>query len=476
MLNVRPCALRSPLTRAKKPGNQAVPEMRGFLRARTAVVKLLASQAATSLENTGLYRNLEQREAKIRALFDANIIGIFIGNVDGEIFEANDAFLDLVGYNREDLASGGIHRNKLVPPDWSDRNARALAAVKTLGTVEGFEKDYLRKDGSRVPVLIGAALFERDRVVAFVLDLTERKRAEAEARESERRHRETQAQLAHANRVETIGQLTASIAHEVNQPIFATISNAQAALHWLDAEPPNMEEAREALACIVKDGNRAGAVVGRVRALIKGAPRRDERVDINAAVREVIELTRGEAMENAVSVQTDLAEALPPIPGNRVELQQVTLNLILNAIEAMSEMSDGPRDLLITTGKTELGDVLVAVRDTGPGLAPATLQHLFTAFHTTKPNGLGLGLSICRSIVEGRGGRLWASANGTRGAVFQFTLPAHPDGQSDQQTKPTSDPPLRQRLPLKTPTLAPERRSQGRRANRDRGGSSESRK
>ena len=278
-----------------------------------------------------------------------------------------------------------------------------------------------------------------------MLDLTERKRAEAEARESERRHRETQAQLAHANRVATIGQLTASIAHEVNQPIAATVTNAQAALRWLDAEPPNMEEAREALARIVRDGKRAGAVVGRIRTSSRGAPPRDERVDINAAIREVIELTRSEAMKNGVSVQTDLAEGLPPIQGDRVELQQVILNLILNAIEAMSEMSEGPRELLITTGKTELGDVLVAVRDSGPGLAPAALENLFKAFHTTKPNGLGLGLSICRSIVEAHGGRLWASANATRGAVFQFTLPAHPDVQSEQQTKPTSDLPLRQR-------------------------------
>ncbi len=150
-------------------------------------------------------------------------------------------------------------------------------------------------------------------------------------------------------------------------------------------------------------------------------------MDINAAIREVIELTRSEAMKNGVSVQTELAEGLPLVPGDRVELQQVILNLILNAFEAMSEMSEGPRELLITTGKSESGDVLVAVRDSGPGLAPATLEHLFKAFYTTKPNGLGLGLSICRSIIEAHGGRLWASANAPRGAVFQFTLPAQPD-------------------------------------------------
>ena len=171
--------------------------------------------------------------------------------------------------------------------------------------------------------------------------MTERKRAEAEARESERRYRETQTQLAHANRVATMGQLTASIAHEVNQPIAATVTNAQAALRWLGAEPPNLDEVRQALGRIVRDGSRAGAVVGRIRNLIKKAPPSNERVDINAAIREVIELTRSEAMKNGVLVQTELVEGLPPVRGDRVELQQVILNLILNALEAMSEMSEG---------------------------------------------------------------------------------------------------------------------------------------
>jgi C4-dicarboxylate-specific signal transduction histidine kinase len=177
----------------------------------------------------------------------------------------------------------------------------------------------------------------------------------------------------------------------------------------------------------VRDGNRAAAVVQRIRNLSKKAPPRDERVEINGAIREVIELTRSEAMKNGVSAQTELVEGLPLIHGDRVELQQVILNLILNAIEAMSETSEGPRELLITTEKAESGDLLVAVRDSGPGLAPGALENLFKAFHTTKPNGLGLGLSICRSIIEAHGGRLWASANALRGAVFQFTLPAHRD-------------------------------------------------
>jgi len=207
--------------------------------------------------------------------------------------------------------------------------------------------------------------------------LTERKRAEAEARESERRYRETQMQLAHANRVATMGQLTASIAHEVNQPVAATVANAQAGLRWLGAVPPNLDEARQAFGRIVRDGDRAGAVVGRIRSLIKKAPPIDERVDINAAIREVIELTRSEAIKNGVSVQAELGEGLPPVQGDRVELQQVTLNLVLNATEAMSGISEGPGELLITTGKSESGDVLVAVRDSGPGLPPANARASF---------------------------------------------------------------------------------------------------
>ncbi len=236
-----------------------------------------------------------------------------------------------------------------------------------------------------------------------------------------------QMQLAHANRIAAMGQLTASIAHEVNQPIAATVANAQAALRWLGAEPPNLDEVYQALGRIVRDGNRAAAVVGRIRAHIKGEPRRDERVDINAAIREVVEITRSEAMKYGALVQTELVEGLLLVHGDWVELQQVILNLILNALEAMSEMSDGSLELQITADKTESGDVLVAVRDSGPGLVPTTLEHLFKAFHTTKPNGLGLGLSICRSIIESHGGRLWAGANAPRGAVFQFTLPAHRD-------------------------------------------------
>ena len=397
---------------------------RAFASARSAVLKLLASQAATSLENTRLYRNLEHREAKIRGLVDANIIGICVVERDRRILEANDAYLRIIGYDRDDLLSGRISWMDLTPPEWRDRTAQAVSELTTMGAVQPFEKEYIRKDGSRVPVLLGAALIEGTQTVAFVLDLTERKGAEAEARESERRYRELQGEFAHANRVATMGQLTASIAHEVSQPIAAAVTNANTALRWLGARRPNLEEAKRALGRIVENGNRAGEVISRIRALIKKAPPRKDRLAINDAILEVVALTHGEAVKNSVSVRTQLADGLPIIEGDRVQLQQVILNLIVNAVEAMRGQSEAPRELMLSSEKTEPDGVRVAVADSGPGLAPENLERLFDAFYTTKADGTGMGLAICRSIIEAHGGRLWASANEPRGAVFQFTVTA----------------------------------------------------
>jgi C4-dicarboxylate-specific signal transduction histidine kinase len=231
-------------------------------------------------------------------------------------------------------------------------------------------------------------------------------------------------ELGHANRVATMGQLTASIAHEVKQPIGATVTNAQAGLHFIGAPTVDLDEVGQILKDIVRDGNRAGEVISRIHDFIKKAPPRRDRLEINGAIRELIELTRGAAVKNGVSVHAQLADGLPIVQGDRVQLQQVLLNLILNAIEAMSDLVDGARELLISSGPTESGGVLVMVRDSGPGLAPATLERVFDSFYTTKPSGLGMGLSICRSIVGAHGGHLWANANAPRGAVFQFTLPA----------------------------------------------------
>jgi PAS domain S-box-containing protein len=401
-----------------------------FTSDRIAVLELLAAQAAISLENTRLYGDLQEREAKVRRLVDANIIGIYIWDLEGRIIEANEAFLHIVGYSRDDLVSGRMRRTALTPSEWSGADERAVAELRATGSYKAFEKEYFRKDGMRVPVLVGAATFggNQDQGVAFVLDLTERKHAEEDLRESERRHREAQMELAHVNRVATMGQLTASIAHEVNQPIGAAVTFADAGLNWLAAQPPDLEEVRIAFNRIIKAGNQAGEVIGRIRALVKKVPVQKASLDINETILQTIALTRSEMGRHGILLQTELANGLPRIWGDRVQLQQVILNLIMNAIEAMSEVSEGPRELLIGTSVDTPGGVIVAVRDSGPGLKPESLDRLFDPFYTTKPAGMGMGLSICRSITEAHGGRLWATANAPRGAVFQFTL--HQDDAS----------------------------------------------
>jgi PAS domain S-box-containing protein len=500
-------------------------------------------------ENVTLQGDLLARDKKIRRLVDANIVGIIIWEVEGRILEANDEFLRMVGYDREDLTAGRLHRTTLTPPEWRDRDARTVAELKRIGTAQPFEKEYLRKDGSRVPVLIGGAMFEEgtSQGVGFVLDLTERKRAVEALRQSEerfrtlvqfsfdvywetdvqhrfihqefaeslvdapevgseigktrwevpyvepdeeawRKHRETldarlpfrdfelarpapdgskryvsvsglpvfdetgrfvgyrgvgrhiterrraeealhamQAELAHANRVTTMGELSASIAHEVNQPIAATVTNAQAALRWLRAHPPDLDEVRASLSRIVEDGNRAGNVIGGIRAFINKVPPRKDRFDLNEAILEMIALTRSEMLKHGISLQTELAPGLPRVEGDRTQLQQVILNLVVNAIEAMGGIDEGTREFRINTERAAAGGVLVTARDSGPGLDPENVERVFTAFYTTKPKGMGMGLAICRSMVEAHGGRMWASANEPRGAVFQFTLPLQRD-------------------------------------------------
>jgi signal transduction histidine kinase len=239
-----------------------------------------------------------------------------------------------------------------------------------------------------------------------------------------------QLELAHANRVSTMGQLTSSIAHEVSQPISAVAINAGAALNWLRRTPPDLEEARASIEAIVRDAHRSSEVIGQLRALFKKAPPRKEHLDLNEAVNEVIVLTGSEALKNGISVKTQLADGLRPIEGDRVQLQQVLLNLVVNAIQAMATIPDGAGDLLITTAPAGSDSVLVRVADSGPGLDPQMLEHVFDPYYSTKPHGMGMGLAICRSIIEAHSGRLWASANEPSGAVFQFTLPADPGGGS----------------------------------------------
>ena len=260
--------------------------------------------------------------------------------------------------------------------------------------------------------------------IGATLDVEERKRAERALRQEQERLRQLESDLAHMNRLSMMGELAASLAHEIAQPLATARNNARAAMHFLDRSPTDLGEIREALACVVDDADRAGDILDRIRDHIKKAPPRKDRVDLNKAITDVIALAQGAIFKNRVTVETYFTEGLSDIRLDRVQLQQVVLNLILNAVEAMSSIAEGARELSITTKQYEAGDVLVAVRDSGPGIDPGCLARVFDAFYTTKSSGVGMGLSICRSIIDAHGGRLWAEPTEPRGVVFQFTLPS----------------------------------------------------
>jgi len=397
-----------------------------------AVLKLLASQGATSLENTRLYRDLAEREARIRRLVDANVIGIVIFEFEGRILDANDAFLATVGYGREDLIAGRLNWNDLTPPEWRDRDERHwMPQLKVNGTLQPFEKEYFRKDGSRVPVLIGAAAFEEtgNRGVAYVLDLTERRLAqEALTRAS--------TELAHVSRIAALSALTASIAHEVNQPLAGIITNAGACLRMLDADPPNVDGARRTARRTIRDGNRAADVVTRLRSLFGKRELTLDPLDLNDAAREVVALLSNDFRQNRIAVRTELAEDLPPVAGDRIQLQQVILNLLRNASDAMCEVHDRPRNLLIRTQSEDGASARLTVRDTGVGLSQPDVGSLFDAFSTTKTGGMGIGLFVSRSIIEKHHGRLWAESNpGTPGAAFSISIPCLRTGEPSHATR-----------------------------------------
>ena len=381
---------------------------------------------------------LRESEQRYSVLVDGvTDYAIYMVDPSGTITNWNRGAQSIKGYRTEEIV--GQHFSRFYTEEDRAANApqQSLESAARDGRYEA-QAWRVRKDGSRflANVVIDALKDDSGRLIGFAKitrDVTERVRAARELEDArvglvqsraEQALRRAQAELAHVARVATMGELTASIAHEVNQPIAATVLNAQAALHWLGAGQPNLEEARQALARIVDDGKRAGDVIRRIRDLIKRAPSRVEWLDINNAIREVIELTRAETVKNDVSMQTELAAGLPLVEGDRVELQHVVLNLIVNAVEAMSAVAEGTRELLISTARAD-ADVLVTVQDSGPGMPAEGLERVFEPFHTTKPTGLGMGLSISRSIIVAHGGRLWASANAPRGAVFQFTVPTN---------------------------------------------------
>jgi signal transduction histidine kinase len=232
------------------------------------------------------------------------------------------------------------------------------------------------------------------------------------------------AELDRVTRLMTLGELSASIAHEVNQPLSAVVTNGEVCLRWLAHQPPDLERAKQSVDRIVRDGNRAGEILHRVRAMAKGAPARKDWLDINETISQTIALAGGEIQRNEISLKTTLANDLSLVPGDRIQLQQVILNLLLNAIEAMCTEDGGPRHLLVRSRKHDLNSVLIEVQDSGTGVESESIDRVFDVFHTTKPNGMGMGLAISRSIIVAHGGRLWVTNNALRGATFQFTLPS----------------------------------------------------
>ena len=256
------------------------------------------------------------------------------------------------------------------------------------------------------------------------MDVTAARKAEEALRESEQRWRQARSELSHVTRIATLGELTASITHEVNQPLAAISAGGQAALRWVDRPAPDIGEARLCLERIVRDAKRANAVIMRTRDLYKKSDPRKIPLDVNNVIDDSISLLRSEAISRHVSLQLDLASGLPQVCGDRIQLQQVIINLAMNAIESMSDISDRPRTLFVQSQLDESDDVAVSVQDVGCGIDPEIAENLFNPFFTTKTNGMGMGLSICRSIIEAQGGRVWASRNTGPGTTFQFTLPA----------------------------------------------------
>jgi two-component system, LuxR family, sensor kinase FixL len=353
-------------------------------------------------------------------LLDLTHDTVFVRDVNDVITYWNRGAAKLYGWTREEAVGKVTHQlmQTIFPAPLEEINAELLRT----GRWEG-ELVHTKRDGTQVTVASRWSIQqdEQGRPLATLEtnnDITERKQAEEALRKA-------QSELAHVTRVMTMGELTASIAHEVNQPLSGVVTNSNACLRWLAAPIPNLDEARQAVSRIIRDGNRASDIITRIRALVRKTDTEKDRLDINDAIQDVAALAQGEVRRNCVVLRTELAHDLPSVVGDRVQLQQVILNLVMNGVEAMPSVADRRRELLICSRQHESDKVLVAVQDSGIGLDPQSMERIFDAFYTTKSEGMGMGLAISRSIVENHGGRLWAVSNNGPGATFQFTLLKH---------------------------------------------------
>jgi PAS domain S-box-containing protein len=363
---------------------------------------------------------IRQSEGELRELIDAIPQQVFVFDAEWNPLFANRREREYTGLTLEEAQSKDALAKIFHPDDLEKLEAlrhRMNVPFETEARIRGKDGQYrwflirdnpLRDDHGRVLRWYGTRT-----------DIEDRKRAEEALRQA-------QVDLAHVNRVNTMGELTASLAHEINQPISAAVTNANASIRWLAGDVPNLDKARAAAARIVQDGTRAAEIISRIRRLFQKSTPQGELVDVNEVIREMAVLLSGEAARYSISVRTELAADLPQIMGDRVQLQQVMMNLVMNSVDALKDV-DGTRELAIKSQRGEDGQLLVSVIDTGVGLPPQQADQIFNAFFSTKPQGTGMGLRISHSIVESHGGRLWAADNSPRGAIFQFTLPADRD-------------------------------------------------
>jgi two-component system, LuxR family, sensor kinase FixL len=408
--------------RAEAALRHARDELEARVQERTAELTRTNEQLQAEIaERTRAEAALREQASLLNLTHDT----VFVRDVNDVITYWNRGAEELYGWTREQAVGQVTHQlmQTIFPAPLEEINAELLHTGRWEGEIV-----HTKRDGTQVVVASRWSLQRDERGIPSAIletnnDITERRQAEEALRTA-------QADLAHVNRVMTVGELAASIAHEINQPLAAVVTNGNAGLRWLGRNPPDLDEAREAVRRMIRDGNRASEVIARIRTLMRRAELRKVRLAINDVIAEVIALADSEVSRHKVLLKTDLAAALPPVLADRIQLQQVILNLLLNSVEAMRTVTDRPRALLIRSEPEETAAIRVAVQDAGVGIAPQDLERIFTAFFTTKPHGMGMGLAISRTIIEAHGGRLWAIPNAGPGTTVQFTLPIGEAGTS----------------------------------------------
>ena len=375
--------------------------------------------AGAVIDLTASQRELES--TRLAAIVSSSDDAIISKTLDGKILSWNAGATNIFGYEATDMIGQSIFR--IIPPELYEEEKQILHRLRQGERIHHYETARIAKDGRRIEIslTVSPLLNKYGKVIGaskVARDITTSREAEAELQR-------VRTELARVARVTTLGELTAAIAHEVNQPLTGLISSGNACLHWLAANPPNLEAARRSVERMIDDGNRAADVIRRIRDMVRKSPPRKDAFNINDTIMEVLALIRTELSRNDISPRAELSNDLPVVWGDRIQLQQVILNLVMNAIEAMSEVSPTQRKLLIASVKDGSNGVLVRIQDSGIGLDGESLDRLFEAFFTTKARGMGMGLAVSQTILQAHGGRLWATPNASHGATFQFTLPAN---------------------------------------------------